>query len=90
MLPAWPVVEDQAIKVGFIAEQTGPLSFMGIANANVAKIVVNDINAAGGLLGGSSISALPGRSRDHRRRAILRRALNLPHAKRAAYRQATR
>jgi hypothetical protein len=44
-------MKDQAIKVGVIAEQTGPLSFMGIANANVAKMVVNDINAAGGLLG---------------------------------------
>ncbi len=42
---------DQAIKIGVIAEQTGPLSFMGIANANVAKMVINDINAAGGLLG---------------------------------------
>src|SRR5690242_8258227 len=34
-----------------IAEQTGPLAFMGIANANVAKLVVDDINAGGGLLG---------------------------------------
>ena len=39
------------IKVGVIAEQTGPLSFMGIANANVAKMVIDEINAAGGLLG---------------------------------------
>src|SRR5258707_4149959 len=39
------------IKVGVIADQTGPLSFVGIANANVAKMVVNDINAKGGLLG---------------------------------------
>src|SRR3954454_1451161 len=39
------------IKVGVIAEQTGPLSFMGIANANVARMVIDDINAAGGLLG---------------------------------------
>jgi branched-chain amino acid transport system substrate-binding protein len=39
------------IKVGMIAEQTGPLSFMGIADANVAKLVVDEINAAGGLLG---------------------------------------
>ena len=29
----------------------GPLSFMGIANANVAKMVIDDINANGGLLG---------------------------------------
>jgi len=40
-----------AIKVGVITDQTGPLSFMGIANANVAKMVIDDINDAGGLLG---------------------------------------
>src|SRR5918911_680986 len=40
-----------AIKVGVITDQTGPLSFMGIANANVAKMVIDDINASGGLLG---------------------------------------
>jgi branched-chain amino acid transport system substrate-binding protein len=39
------------IKVGMIADQTGPLSFMGIANANVAQMVVDEINAGGGLLG---------------------------------------
>ncbi|MFC3108519.1 substrate-binding protein [Undibacterium arcticum] len=41
----------QSIKVGVITDQTGALSFMGIANANVAKMVINDINAKGGLLG---------------------------------------
>ena len=39
------------IKVGVIADQTGPLSFVGIANANVARMVIGDINAEGGLLG---------------------------------------
>jgi branched-chain amino acid transport system substrate-binding protein len=39
------------IKVGVIADQTGPLSFVGLANANVARMVVGDINARGGLLG---------------------------------------
>src|SRR3954470_312357 len=39
------------IKVGVITDQTGPLSFMGIANANVARMVVDDINSKGGLLG---------------------------------------
>src|SRR3954462_10910027 len=39
------------IKVGLIADQTGPLSFVGVANANVARMVVGDINAKGGLLG---------------------------------------
>jgi branched-chain amino acid transport system substrate-binding protein len=39
------------IKVGVIADQTGPLSFAGLANANVARMVIGDINAHGGLLG---------------------------------------
>ena len=41
----------RSIKVGVITDQTGPLSVMGIANANVAKMVIDDINAKGGLLG---------------------------------------
>ena len=39
------------IKVGVIADQTGPLDFMGIADANVARMVIDDINAGGGLRG---------------------------------------
>jgi len=39
------------IKVGVIADLTGPLSFVGLANANVARMVIGDINAKGGLLG---------------------------------------
>jgi len=39
------------IKVGVIADETGALSFAGIANANVARMVIDDINAKGGLLG---------------------------------------
>jgi urea transport system substrate-binding protein len=38
------------IKVGVITDQTGALSFMGIANANVAKMVIDDINANGSVL----------------------------------------
>jgi urea transport system substrate-binding protein len=41
----------QSIKVGVITDMTGPLSFCGIANANVAKMVIDDINSKGGLLG---------------------------------------
>src|SRR5439155_26979415 len=44
-------MKDSSIKVGVITDQTGPLSFMGIANANVAKMVIDDINASDGLLG---------------------------------------
>jgi ABC-type branched-subunit amino acid transport system substrate-binding protein len=42
---------ETPIKVGMIAELTGPLAFMGLANANVATMTVEDINASGGLLG---------------------------------------
>jgi branched-chain amino acid transport system substrate-binding protein len=42
---------DRSARVGLITDQSGALSFMGIANANVARMVIDDINAAGGLLG---------------------------------------
>jgi branched-chain amino acid transport system substrate-binding protein len=44
-------MKSSSIKVGVIAELTGALSFAGIANANVARMVIDDINAKGGLLG---------------------------------------
>jgi ABC-type branched-subunit amino acid transport system substrate-binding protein len=44
-------MNESSIKVGVVTDQTGALSFAGIANANVAKMVINDINAKGGLLG---------------------------------------
>jgi ABC-type branched-subunit amino acid transport system substrate-binding protein len=46
-----PGTLGDSIRVGLIADQTGPLSFVGIANSNVARMVVGDINARGGLLG---------------------------------------
>jgi branched-chain amino acid transport system substrate-binding protein len=46
-----PGSERDPIRVGVIADQTGPLSFVGAANANVARMVVGDLNAKGGLLG---------------------------------------
>ena len=46
-----PSSAREPIKVGLIADLTGPLSFVGMANANVARMVVGDINAKGGLLG---------------------------------------
>jgi ABC-type branched-subunit amino acid transport system substrate-binding protein len=39
------------IKVGLVADQTGPLGPAGLADANVVRMVVGDINAKGGLLG---------------------------------------
>src|SRR3954470_5611365 len=44
-------MEAKPIKIGVIAELTGPLSFMGIANANLMTMLVDDLNAKGGLLG---------------------------------------
>jgi len=46
-----PEAAGRPIKVGVIMDMTGPLSFMGIASANVARMVIDDINAKGGLLG---------------------------------------
>jgi branched-chain amino acid transport system substrate-binding protein len=40
-----------AIKIGVIADQTGALSVMGVGQANVATLVVDEINGSGGLLG---------------------------------------
>jgi ABC-type branched-subunit amino acid transport system substrate-binding protein len=45
-----PAPAGDPIKVGLIADLTGPLSFVGLANANVARMVIGDINAKGGLL----------------------------------------
>src|SRR3954470_10158860 len=42
---------NRPARVGVVTDQTGALSFMGIANANVAKMVIDDINVRGGLLG---------------------------------------
>jgi urea transport system substrate-binding protein len=42
---------NRSARVGLITDQTGALSFMGIANTNVAQMVIDDINASGGLLG---------------------------------------
>jgi ABC-type branched-subunit amino acid transport system substrate-binding protein len=50
-MTASPIEGADHIKVGVIADQTGPLSFVGLANANVARMVIGDINAKGGLLG---------------------------------------
>src|ERR1700719_2710040 len=49
-MTASPAVDDP-IRVGVIADQTGALSFVGVANTNVARMVVGHMNAKGGLLG---------------------------------------
>jgi branched-chain amino acid transport system substrate-binding protein len=41
----------ETVKVGVIADQTGALSPLGGAQANTATLVVDEINASGGLLG---------------------------------------
>src|SRR3954471_2623271 len=42
---------NRPARVGLITDQTGALSFMGIANVNLASMVIDDMNARGGLLG---------------------------------------
>ena len=48
--PRWAHAADP-IKVGIATDLTGAIGYAGNANANVAKMVVNDINAKGGVLG---------------------------------------
>jgi ABC-type branched-subunit amino acid transport system substrate-binding protein len=59
-----PTPIGDPIKVGVIADQTGPLSFVGLANANVARMVVDEINAEGGLLGRPLVVYLENSSTD--------------------------
>jgi branched-chain amino acid transport system substrate-binding protein len=48
---AAPRSDHEPIRVGLVADQTGPLGPAGQADANVLRMVVGDINAKGGLLG---------------------------------------
>jgi branched-chain amino acid transport system substrate-binding protein len=47
----WANAAASPIKVGIATDLTGPIGFAGIANANVAKLAVDQINAAGGVIG---------------------------------------
>lgn len=39
------------IKVGIATDLTGPIGYAGVPNANIAKLVAEEINASGGLIG---------------------------------------
>src|ERR1700759_2821379 len=49
--PDWANAAADPIKVGIATDLTGAIGYAGNANANVAKMVVKDINDAGGILG---------------------------------------
>src|SRR6202171_6345772 len=49
--PDWANAASDPIKVGIATDLTGPIGYAGNADANVAKMVVKEINDAGGLLG---------------------------------------
>ena len=42
---------NHSARVGVITDQAGALSFMRIAKVNAAKMVIDDLNDRGGLLG---------------------------------------
>jgi urea transport system substrate-binding protein len=50
--------------LGVIADQIDPLSFVGVANGNVARMMLDNINAEGGLLGRSFELCLEHRATD--------------------------
>ena len=49
--PEWANAAAGPIKVGIATDLTGPIAYAGNADANVAKMVIKEINDAGGLLG---------------------------------------
>ena len=49
--PDWANAAEAPIKVGIATDLTGPMGYAGNADANVAKMVIKEINDAGGLLG---------------------------------------
>ncbi|MGO8915453.1 MAG: substrate-binding protein [Stellaceae bacterium] len=49
--PRWANAAAGPIKIGIATDLTGAIGYAGNANANVAKMVVKDINDAGGVLG---------------------------------------
>lgn len=52
VIPApWANAAEAPIKVGIATDLTGPIAYAGNADANVAKMVIKEINAGGGLLG---------------------------------------
>ena len=52
VIPArWADAAEGPIKVGIATDLTGAIGYAGNANANIAKLVVKDINDAGGVLG---------------------------------------
>jgi ABC-type branched-subunit amino acid transport system substrate-binding protein len=52
VIPArWANAAEGPIKIGIATDLTGAIGFAGNANANIAKMVVKDINDAGGVLG---------------------------------------
>src|SRR5215475_13700987 len=49
--PPWANAAAAPIKVGIATDLTGAIAYAGNANANTARMVVKDINDAGGILG---------------------------------------
>lgn len=49
--PTWANAAEGPIKVGMATDLTGSLGFPGNTDANVARMVIKEINDAGGLLG---------------------------------------
>src|SRR5260370_25740035 len=49
--PDWANAASDPIKVGIATDLTGPIGYAGNADANLAKMVVKELNDAGGLLG---------------------------------------
>jgi urea transport system substrate-binding protein len=49
--PSWGNAAEGSIKIGIATDLTGAIGYAGNANANIAKLVTQEINGAGGVLG---------------------------------------
>ena len=50
--PDWANAAAEPIKVGIATDLTGAIGYAGNANANVAKMLIKDLNASGGCSAG--------------------------------------
>ncbi|MBW2990251.1 ABC transporter substrate-binding protein [Candidatus Woesearchaeota archaeon] len=49
--PTGQIIQEDAIKIGFVGPLTGPATEIGIVEKNVVEIAVNEINSKGGIKG---------------------------------------
>jgi branched-chain amino acid transport system substrate-binding protein len=63
VVAAMPSVAQEPIKIGVVGPHTGPAAYDGLSTLVGAQVAADEVNAAGGLLGGRKIELVPADSR---------------------------